>query len=186
MVRTGAEPLHGIIRIRSPRTLHLKKRAKIEQLFLGAARMANKLDAVLKIGTVAALLIAASGIGYYYGLYLPARDARLDAERRLAASEKDLHQAEALQRYQQCQQNAAKDYSDNWAAACQANAAITRKEFSNCLALGGSKTMCSASWGAGNSSPDCLLPGTRAKELNANLEQARNLCLKEYNAGIVN
>jgi hypothetical protein len=41
--------------------------------------VAARLDILLKLSAVAALLIAGSGIGSYYGFYLPKRDAQRDA-----------------------------------------------------------------------------------------------------------
>jgi hypothetical protein len=42
--------------------------------------LAAKFDGILKLSIIASLLLAASGIGYYYAVYLPGRDAQLDNE----------------------------------------------------------------------------------------------------------
>src|SRR5450755_3398679 len=43
--------------------------------------LAGKIDAILKLGVVASVLLASSSVGYYYLVHLPHRDAQFEPER---------------------------------------------------------------------------------------------------------
>jgi hypothetical protein len=59
--------------------------------------MAEKINTLFKLSIIASLLLASSSVGYYYVLYLPRRDAQLDAERKLEiALQQERAEAEKL------------------------------------------------------------------------------------------
>jgi hypothetical protein len=61
-------------------------------------RFAAKNNAILKLGIVASVLLASSGVGYYYWVYLPQREVQFEPQRVLerfrAAAEKRAERAE--------------------------------------------------------------------------------------------
>ena len=50
---------------------------------LGEITVAGSVDAFLKISVALSLLGGAASVGYYYSIYLPARDAQLDHDRKM-------------------------------------------------------------------------------------------------------
>ena len=61
--------------------------------------MARGADTFLKFSAAVSLLLAAGSVGYYFAVYLPARDAKLDDDRRLERANADLaRQAEEARR----------------------------------------------------------------------------------------
>ena len=59
-------------------------------------RVASAADTFLKISLATSILVAAGSVGYYYAVYLPARDASLDRERQLEKAHTEFaRQAEA-------------------------------------------------------------------------------------------
>jgi hypothetical protein len=109
--------------------------------------MLDRAGAILKLCAALALLIAGSGIGYYYGIFLPdhARDqaeyrvsradaaerARRDAEARSAAEEARRQQA-AEMAYEDCLNFAELNYKNRWAASCRAMHRRDLAEFEDC------------------------------------------------------
>jgi hypothetical protein len=108
----------------------------------------TKLDALVKVSIVVAVLFASASVGYYYLAYLPRRDAQLDLERALereraeaerraererAEAEKREEQeriiaeqqrqsaekAAAQNRYQACLSRASANYDAAWARMCK-------------------------------------------------------------------
>jgi hypothetical protein len=97
--------------------------------------MAGPIDAFLKVSVAMSLLGAAGSVSYYYSIYLPARDAKLDHDRiseaarldyskqveqaQLAAEkrdaeEKDTATREAEGRYRTCIAIAERNYTSSW------------------------------------------------------------------------
>ena len=169
--------------------------------------VASKIDAVLKLSVVAALLLASSGIAYYYAVYLPGRDARLELERllaetqayaqkraeeqRLRAEHEQLQQRQAEAKagadanYQTCLDRASATHDTSWAQACKRLSDQALEEHSDCLAKSKlSQVYCDASYRTRDASAHCTLPVGVATELDGNLTMARNRCKQERNAAL--
>src|SRR6516165_1477457 len=137
--------------------------------------MAGKIDALLKLSIVAAVLLASSSVAYYHLIYLPERDARIDAAKAAAEQRRSYEAAAAEQRradeaalaerlraidkttarklYELCVSEAEDDYNLNWTNNCA------------------SKT-------------SCTLPAYIADGLNTNRNKARDRCLQEFKSGL--
>jgi hypothetical protein len=166
--------------------------------------VAGAADTFLKISLAAALLVAAGSVGYYYSVYLPARDAQLDRERRFesalaetsrqaerariaeekrALEEKRIAEKEELQnRYQLCIASAEDNYSRNWAEQCKKVAGKAQADRTDCLAKGQPKSTCELIHPVSDASPNCTLQG--GKVLNDRLQQSRDRCLQESRLGL--
>lgn len=169
--------------------------------------MAAKIDAALKLSVVASLLIAASGVAYYYALYLPGRDDRIDHERaseillaygerrveeeRSAAQQRQLaerraaDQAAAEVRYQTCLDGAHTRHDRAWEAACKRLADHAERAHADCLTKKNlSQIYCDASYRALDGSATCTLPVEIATDIDGDLNTALNRCLRERNAAL--
>jgi hypothetical protein len=169
--------------------------------------MAGVLDTSLKVAVIGATLIATSAVSYYYLSYLPARDARLDNERRLerrmaedkmrqelqqkemarqeAQTQEALEKEAANRRYQTCLDATDRTYSFDWDTACSRRSATTAKQLASCLSGGRSTSeMCQSMYGEKIPVKDCALPKDAANTFNARREKDRDHCLQEFRAGI--
>lgn len=169
--------------------------------------MAARIDALFKLSVIVALLLAASGIGYYYGVYLPRRDAQLDQERtleqaraeaekrttqeRLAAEQKQSAQrqaeitAGAESRYQACLDVANASHDTSWAAECKRLAEKALHDHDDCLSKSKlSLEYCNTAYRMRDGSPNCTLPLKVATDLDGGLTKARNRCAQERKAAL--
>ena len=162
-------------------------------------------QSLLKWSLAASLLLAGAGVGYYYAVYLPHRDAalaeakrlaqeRAEAERR-AARERQLAQQEAADerraaaqaaaaaRYQTCVTDAGTAHDTAWAAECKRVAGKSAQDRADCLAKL-SQTYCDAAYrtASTDASPNCALPPVIATGLDAELTRAKNLCARARDA----
>ncbi|TCM18623.1 hypothetical protein EDF56_104153 [Novosphingobium sp. PhB165] len=158
--------------------------------------MAGRVDTALKLALAAAALIAGSGVGYYYGVVLPAQaareEARESAERdaeqaRQKAAEKA--QAEQQQRqesaqleYQDCLNFAELSYKERWTASCHAQHEADVAAFQDC-----SDNLFATEEGCRAKHPirperDCALPGPTAQSYSDAREQRKNECLARLQA----
>jgi len=173
----------------------------------GRFALAAKIDALLKLGVIASLLIASSGVGYYYAVYLPARDAlreterqlekfraygqmraeqqRLDLQQRQLLEQKAAAKAAADGRYQTCLSSASADHDAAWATQCKSIADKAVTDHADCLAKPKlSKAYCDAAYRTRDDSANCTLPLKNAADLDGGLNSARNRCLQERNAAL--
>lgn len=149
---------------------------------------------------------AAASVGYYFAVYLPARDAQLDRERRLEAAqieyskqseqarvaaekrvaeEKQIAAQAAVQsRYQSCVRTAENNYNASWAQACKMVSDKSAKGFKDCVSGGSTKEWCDKIWTDRNISPDCTLPRAVGTDIDNLLENSRKRCLEESRAGL--
>lgn len=169
--------------------------------------MAAGIKALLKLSVIIALLVAASSIAYYYTVYLPDRDARLDQERaleqaravgdkrakeeQLAFQQKQTEERRAVaktgadSRYQACVDSASAAHDASWAAACKRLAEKAMQDHADCLAKSKlSQQYCDAVYRATDGSPNCRLPVKVATEIDGGLTNARNRCTAERNAAL--
>lgn len=169
--------------------------------------MAVRIDALLKFSVAASVLLAASGVGYYYGVYLPNRDAELDQERmlektrayaqkraeqvRLGTEQRELAQrqvadkAAAEIRYQTCLNSARVTHDTAWADECKRVADKALAAHADCLSKPKlSQGYCDAVYRLRDGLPNCALPVAIAADLDGGLNKARNRCLQEHKAAL--
>ena len=167
--------------------------------------MAARIDALFKLSVIVALLLASSGVGYYYGVYLPHRDAQLANERALAqaraeaekvarqeqvaAEQRQLaeHRAEAKagaeSRYQTCLDTASTTHDTSWAAECKRLAEKVQQDHDDCLSKSKlSQEYCNTAYRTRDGSANCALPLKVAADLDGGLTKARNRCTQERKA----
>lgn len=96
-----------------------------------------------------------------------------------------------------CITEAQENYSQSWAAACNANAKETQDELTNCIISSKKRAQliadadsyvnyknlaanyiaqCKTAYGTPNSKSTCLLPASIAKSLNSGLQKSEKLC----------
>jgi hypothetical protein len=171
--------------------------------------LAAKIDALLKLSVIVALLLASSGVAYYYAVYLPQRDSELDREtglqklhaygqkradqERSVALQRDTEQRQAKTkasadiRYQNCVDGARTSHDASWAAACQRLADKVVQGHTDCLSIPNlPQGYCDAAYGTRDPSAHCTLPAVMAADLDAILNTARKACLQERNAALSN
>jgi hypothetical protein len=174
--------------------------------------LAGKIDAILKLCVVASVLLASSGVGYYYLVHLPHQEAQFEPERVLerlrAAAKKRAEQEQLLfeqqaseqraaeqqrveerqtlekaNRYQACLSRATDNYNASRLAACNRPREKIIKDRNNCIELGFSEKVCAMAHVVREASPNCTLPRTVALALDADVEKARDRCLEEDKDG---
>ncbi|NOJ47830.1 hypothetical protein [Bradyrhizobium archetypum] len=165
--------------------------------------MAGPVDAFLKISLAVSLLGAAGSVGYYYSVYLPARDVQMDNERRLEKARADIarkaaeerareeqdaaEQRRALERgaaqvnYEACISRVENTYHATWASNCKGVAEKVRKARASCTF---GPTTCDSIHAAPDPGPNCSLPTTIASSINASMQQGKDRCLQESKAGL--
>jgi D-alanyl-D-alanine carboxypeptidase len=170
--------------------------------------LAGKIDAILKLSVVVSVLLASSSVGYYYLVHLPHRDAQFEPERvlerlraaakkraeqeqllfeqqaseRRAAEQQALEERQALEkanRYEACLSRATDNYNASRLAACNRPREKIIKDRDNCIKLGFSEKVCAMAHVVREASPNCTLPRAVALSLDADVEKARDRCLKE-------
>jgi hypothetical protein len=127
----------------------------------GDFAVAGKSDVFLKVTTGLAFLIAAASVGYYFVVYLPDRDARLDAELRMEKARTELARKAEEERlrsekeaaelkattdretikanYDQCLRLARANYDYNWGLNCKQVSDRNRKSRTDCQSSASSK-----------------------------------------------
>ena len=169
--------------------------------------MSAGINALLKLSVIAALLVASSGVAYYYAVYLPRRDAQLEQERAFAQAravdekrarlqqlafeqkQSEQHQAEmkagAETRYQTCVDGAGSAHDTTWAAECKRLAEKAQQDHADCLAKSKlSQQYCDTAYRSRDGSSNCSLPLKVATELDGGLIKARNRCAQERKAAL--
>jgi len=164
-----------------------------------------RIDAFLKLSMIAALLLASSGVAYYYAVYLPQRDAQLENERalaqgraeagklarreQLAAEQRQAEQrraeakAGAESRYQTCLSGASASHDESWAAECRRLAEKAVQDHADCLSKSKlSREYCDTAYRTRDGSTNCALPLKVAADLDGGLTKARNHCAQERKA----
>lgn len=157
--------------------------------------MAVTPDAVLKLSLAAGVLLAGSGVGYYFGIFLPtqaihetlnkntSRDAGEAA--RLAQTERAEEQKReaAQQRYDGCLASANLAYQERWASGCRAQNQRQQAAFEDCA-----DDLFSTREGCAGKFPiqpirGCSLPVPISNRLTADRDAARAQCLGELQGG---
>lgn len=160
--------------------------------------MAGKIDAFLKLSIVAGVLLASSSVAYYYVIYLPDRDARIDAnngaaeqrraeEKAAAEQRRSDEQVDAQMRYDRGIRQAQETYDATWASNCRLKGQSAAQRHTNCIVNGADKELCDKMYDRErlvDSSPNCSLPSSIAESLDASLNKARDRCLQASKAGL--
>lgn len=175
--------------------------------------MAARIDVILKLSVVASVLLASSSVGYYYVIYLPHQDARLEPERALeglraaarkraeqerllseqqVAEQRALEQQAAEQRqsqeradrYKTCLSQVTESYNEARIAACNRLQEKVIRDHDSCVKGGFPKKVCDLAHVVREPSPSCPLPRAIASNLDAEAEKARDRCNKENGAGL--
>lgn len=155
-------------------------------------------DAALKYSLAGAVLLAGAGVGYYFGIFLPAQaihetldtgtrqqvestDRTADLERaRLAETQR---REAAQQRYQACVGAANATYSARWNSGCRAQNARQQAAYDDCA-----DDLFSTREGCARKFPiepqqGCALPVQISGRLVADRDAARAQCLGELQGG---
>ncbi|CCD86701.1 protein of unknown function [Bradyrhizobium sp. ORS 285] len=165
--------------------------------------MAGITDIILKLSLAASFSGAAGSVGYYYSVYLPARDAQIDAERRLDRVRAEMGQKAAADRaeaerlaseqrqaeekvaaqanYEACVNRAYGDYNFNWASNCKRIAETNRKKRASCTYP---PSTCDSLYADRDAGPNCALPREIAASLNSDVERSKDRCVTLNKAGL--
>lgn len=159
--------------------------------------MLDRAEAILKLCAALGLLIAGSGVGYYYGIFLPnhaevqaerrrseaaaAEQARRDAEARVLAEQSRRQQAAKVE-YQDCLNFAELDYKNRWAASCRTMHRRDVAEFEDCLDNFFSTEQSCRRRHPIRPERGCALPSRLAVTLAEDRDRAREQCLGKLQA----
>jgi hypothetical protein len=169
--------------------------------------VATKLDTLLKLSVIAALLFGSSAAGYYYAVYLPERDAQRDqlrlaealhaygrqrADVAVAAAEQQQQEqrraagkAAAEARYAACLTAASANRDAAWAEACKRLADQAVQNRGDCLANTKlPQGYCNAVYRPRDASAHCILPLKIVTSLDGGLTTARSQCLQQRDAAL--
>lgn len=162
--------------------------------------MAVRVDTVLKLSLAAGALMGGAGVGYYFGVFLPAeairetvsagtaRQARSQADDNSAAIERaqvaEARRREAeRQRYEVCLSAASGTYQSRWAAACRTQHARQVAAFEDCADdWFASRSRCARKFPI-EPEHGCALPISVSNRLAADRDAARTQCLGEMQGG---
>ena len=147
-------------------------------------------DAILKLAAALALLIAGAGVGYYYGIYLPAQDVRrqaqemaereADAQRQSKALEERARQEQAAQAgYDSCIASAEAAYRQRWTNSCEAQHDADMAAYADCADdLFSTDAGCRAKFPV-RPPVDCALPPETAQEYARAREDRKAQCVAD-------
>jgi len=161
--------------------------------------MAVQPDAVLKLSLAAAVLLAGAGVGYYFGIFLPAQaihetldtgtrrqvestDRTADLERARVAEEQ--RREAAQQRYQACMGTADTTYRARWTSGCRIQHERQQAAYEDCA-----DDLFSTREGCARKFPvepehGCALPVQISGRLVSDRDAARAQCLGELQGGV--
>ncbi len=171
------------------------------------------IDTLLKATIIVAVAVVSTAVAYHYVIYIPERDAALDAGRRTEAERIRKTQAEQQERaaaqqaeqerrtaaekyeadqlkqqisvrYERCNLNAEVNYNADWNSTCARVNELQRKNYDDCLSKKFmTKEICDGSYKITTKPEGCTLPRTIADGLNTDLARAKDRCLKEFQLG---
>ena len=178
---------------------------------LGIGKVAA-IDNVLKASLIVAIALAATAVTYHYVIYIPHRDAMLDAERRaevervnnveaerqirairqqqeqiykseLEKIEADKAKHEAAMRYERCKSGAEIIYSDAWSTSCTRISQAEIASYNDCISKNTSAPVCDMLQKRTTKPVNCSLPRQLAESYQHDLVVAQDRCLKEFQLG---
>ena len=133
-------------------------------------------DAILKLALAVAALLAGGGVGFYYGVFLPAQEVRrqtrelaesqaASAAQRQALADQARRAAAARTEYEECVAFAELSYKQRWTQSCQSLHDADRAAFEDCADdLFSTEAGCLAKHPI-RPGRDCALPAPMAREL---------------------
>lgn len=152
-------------------------------------------DTMLKISVAIAFLIAGVSIGYYFLVYVPAKDARTQAAASAAAANATAQasaQSAASQQtasrraanYNSCLATADASYHADWNSNCATRSQQREADYNRCAGGFLSESDCR------ETNPyiptvDCQLPSALADSLNGELRDAKDRCLQQAKDGLL-
>ncbi len=161
--------------------------------------MAARVDTILKLSLAAGALLGGAGVGYYFGVFLPAQAIRetLDAGTQRQAQAVDntavIERAQAAelrrreaerQRYQVCVSTADGTYQSRWTAACRAQHTRQRAAFEDCADdWFASRESCARKFPV-EPEHGCALPLSLSNRLAADRDATRAQCMAEMQGGV--
>lgn len=155
--------------------------------------MLKHADAILKLSLALAALLAGSGVGFYYGIYLPSQDVRRQteamAERQAAADRQTQALADQAKRvqaeqlaYDDCVNFAELAYKQRWTQSCQRQHDAAQAAYADCADdLFATESGCHAKHPV-QPEQDCALPGAVAREIASARETRKAECLAKLEA----
>jgi hypothetical protein len=155
--------------------------------------MLKHADPILKVSLALAALLAGAGVGYYYGIYLPAQDVRrqtqemtarqtqAQAETRALAERARREQA-AQTEYQDCANVAELSYKQRWNLTCQGLHDADQADFQDCADnLFSTESGCLAKHPI-RPAQGCALPAHVAQSLSQARDQRKAECAARLEA----
>lgn len=161
--------------------------------------MAVQPDAVLKLSLAAGVLLAGAGVGYYFGIFLPAQaihdsldtgtrrqvegtDRTTDLERARLAEEQ--RREAAQQRYQVCMGTADTTYRARWSSGCRSQHERQQAAYDDCADdLFSTREGCARKFPV-EPEQRCALPVQISGRLVSDRDAARAQCLGELQGGV--
>lgn len=150
--------------------------------------MLKHADPILKLSLAAAALLGGAGVGYYYGIYLPAQDIHRQTEEMTqrqskaqaeskALADRARREAAAQSEYQDCTNFAELSYKQRWTQSCQSLHDADQAVFEDCADdLFSTQSGCMAKHPI-RPARDCALPSQTAQALSAARDQRNAQCL---------
>jgi hypothetical protein len=155
------------------------------------AERISLMDRIVKLAVVVAVLMAGTGVFYYYVVFLPSVERQKSELAEREKQEAAKRESERQRAYEVCNSSAQRNYDANWATACSSFAEGQSAAMKNCLtdrAIMSNEFMgaayCRRTYGAGDPSPTCSLPTERANSLNATFKYEKERCLAEAKLGL--
>lgn len=155
--------------------------------------MLKHADPILKIALALGALMGGAGVGYYYGIYLPAQDVRRqrlemadrqaqERQQQQALVERARREKVAQGEYAQCVNSAEDSYRQRWTQACQAMHDADQSAFDDCADnLFSTESGCLAKHPI-RPAQDCALPSQSAQSLSAARDQRKAQCVSQLEA----
>ena len=146
---------------------------------------------MLKLAIVVGVLLAGSGVFYYYVIFLPGVQRKATQATEQAKQDEAAKEAAKKARYDSCVISARADYEVNWATACKGVASVQQIQLQNCLSdksvmsnpyMG--ESYCKTTFTGADASPNCSLPGARADDVNKTYQDEQQKCLSEAQLGM--
>ncbi|MET1754112.1 hypothetical protein ABVV53_01325 [Novosphingobium sp. RD2P27] len=161
--------------------------------------MALNVDTMLKLSLAAGALLAGAGVGYYYGIFLPAESIHqtLDAGQQQEAAASDRRAAferaraaetkrreAARQHYETCLAAADTAYQARWTSGCRTQHVRQRAAFEDCADdWFRSRKSCAREFPV-EPERGCVLPAPIGNRFALERDAARAQCLGGFQSGI--
>jgi hypothetical protein len=155
--------------------------------------MLKHADPILKVSLALAALLAGAGVGYYYGIYLPAQDVRRQTQEMTARqtqaqaetkalAERARREQAAQTEYQDCANFAELSYKQRWNLSCQSLHDADQSAFEDCADnLFSTESGCLAK-NPVRPAQDCALPAQVAQSLSQARDERKAQCLARLEA----